>query len=460
MSHIIQDWRPEDQDFWQKTGRPVARRNLWISIPALLLAFAIWQVWSVAVVNLPNIGFKYTENQLFWLAALPALSGATLRIFYSFMVPVFGGRKWTTISTASLLLPAVGLGFAVQNPDTGYITMMVLALLCGFGGGNFSSSMANISFFYPKAEKGTALGLNAGLGNLGVSAVQFIVPLVITAGVFGALGGEPQTWVKGSETKQIWLQNAGFVWVPFIVLSTLAAWFGMNDLASAKASFKDQAVIFSRKHNWIMCILYLGTFGSFIGFAAGFPLLTKSQFPGTDPVKYAFLGPLVGALARPFGGWLSDKIKSGALITQLVFAGMIIAVLGVISFLPDNGEGGSFWGFFTCFIALFALTGLGNGSTFMQVPVIFLNMHQQFARQGLVSEDQARLDATKEGAAVIGFTAAFAAYGGFFIPKSYGTSIDLTGSVNGALIGFIVFYVLCLALNWWYYARKNAEAKC
>lgn len=460
MAYLIEQWQPEDKDFWQKTGKKIATRNLWISIPALLLAFAIWQVWSVAVVNLPNIGFKYTPNQLFWLAALPALSGATLRIFYSFMVPIFGGRKWTTLSTASLLLPAIGLGFAVQDPNTSYITMMILALLCGFGGGNFSSSMANISFFYPKAEKGTALGLNAGLGNLGVSVVQFIVPLVITAGVFGALGGEAQTWVKGDVSKQMWLQNAGFIWVPFILLSTLAAWFGMNDLASAKASFKEQAIIFRRKHNWIMCILYLGTFGSFIGFAAGFPLLTKSQFPDIDPVKYAFLGPLVGALSRPFGGWLSDKIKSGALITQIVFIGMIIAVLGVISFLPSHGEGGNFWGFFACFIALFALTGLGNGSTFMQVPVIFLNMHQKFAQQGLVSEEQARLNATKEGAAVIGFTAAFAAYGGFFIPKSYGTSIDLTGSVNAALIGFIVFYVLCVVLNWWYYTRKNAEAKC
>ena len=460
MSYILHDWRPEDKNFWQQTGRKIAKRNLWISIPALLLAFAVWQVWSVAVVNLPNIGFKYSENQLFWLAALPALSGATLRIFYSFMVPVFGGRRWTALSTASLLLPAAGLGFAVQNPDTSYITMMILALLCGFGGGNFSSSMANISFFFPKAEKGTALGLNAGLGNLGVSVVQFVVPLIITAGVFGALGGEAQTWVKGDATKQMWLQNAGFVWVPFIIISALAAWFGMNDIDSAKASFKDQAIIFTRKHNWIMCVLYLGTFGSFIGFAAGFPLLIKSQFPAVDPVKYAFLGPLVGALVRPLGGWLSDKIKSGAAITQIVFIGMIVAVCGVLAFLPTDGQGGSFWGFFACFMALFALTGLGNGSTFMQVPVIFLNMHQRFAEQGLVDAEQARLDATKEGAAVIGFTAAFAAYGGFFIPKSYGTSIAVTGSVNAALIAFIVFYVLCGALNWWYYARKGAEAKC
>lgn len=460
MSHLIKHWQPEDPEFWRQTGKKTARRNLWISIPALLLAFAIWQVWSVAVINLPNIGFKFTENQLFWLAALPALSGATLRIFYSFMVPVFGGRKWTAISTASLLLPAVGLGLAVQNPDTSYFTMLVLALLCGFGGGNFSSSMANISFFFPKAEKGTALGLNAGLGNLGVSTVQFVVPLIITMGVFGAFGGEAQTWVKGSETKQIWLQNAGFVWVPFIVLSTLAAWFGMNDLADAKASFKEQSVIFKRKHNWIMCILYLGTFGSFIGFAAGFPLLIKSQFAGVDPVKYAFLGPLVGALTRPLGGIVADKIKSGALVTQVVFVGMIIAVAGVMAFLPEGGEGGSFWGFFVCFLSLFALTGIGNGSTFMQIPVIFLDMHQKFAGQGLVTEEQARLSANKEAAAVVGFTGAFAAYGGFFIPKSYGTSIDLTGSVNAALIGFIAFYVVCALLNWWYYGRRNAEAKC
>ena len=460
MSKVITHWQPEDPQFWQQTGKKIAKRNLWISIPALLLAFAIWQVWSVAVVNLPNIGFTYTENQLFWLAALPALSGATLRIFYSFMVPVFGGRKWTTISTASLLLPAIGLGFAVQNNQTPYGVMVLLALLCGFGGGNFSSSMANISFFFPKAEKGTAMGLNAGLGNLGVSVVQFVVPLIITVGVFGAFGGEAQTWTKGDVTKQLWLQNAGFIWVPLIILSTLAAWFGMNDLADAKASFKEQAIIFKRKHNWMMCIIYLGTFGSFLGFAAGFALLTKSQFTGIDPVKYAFVGPLVSALARPVGGMWADKIQSGAKVTQWVFIGMILSVIGVICFLPSGGQGGHFWGFFACFVALFALTGLGNGSTFMQIPVIFLNLHQKLAEQGLETAEQARLSAAKEGAAVAGFTGAFAAYGGFFIPKSYSLSIDLSGNVMGAFVGFIVFYTICLVLNWWYYARKDAEAKC
>lgn len=459
-SHVLNRWEPENAAFWQQEGRPVARRNLWISIPALLLAFAIWQVWSVAVVNLPNIGFKYSPNQLFWLAALPALSGATLRIFYSFMVPIFGGRLWTTLTTASLLLPALGLGFAVQNPNTSYVTMLILALLCGFGGGNFSSSMANISFFFPKAEKGTALGLNAGLGNLGVSVVQFVVPLVITAGVFGALGGEPQVWVKGEQTKQMWLQNAGFIWVPFIVLSTLAAWFGMNDIASAKASFADQATIFQRKHNWLMCWLYLGTFGSFIGFAAGFPLLIKSQFTGINPTQYAFLGPLVGAVARPFGGWLSDKI-GGAKVTQFVFLGMMAGVVGVLMFLPKGGAGGNFWGFFACFLALFALTGIGNGSTFMQVPAIFSTLHQRWAAgKGDAAQKQALADGNKEAAAVLGFSAALAAYGGFFIPKSYGTSIEMTGGVEAALIAFIIFYATCALINWWFYARKGAEVPC
>ncbi len=460
MSYLIQDWRPEDAEFWRQTGKPIARRNLWISIPALFLAFAIWQVWSVTILNLPNIGFKYTDNQLFWLAALPALSGSTLRVFYSFMVPIFGGRKWTTLTTASLLLPALGIGFAVQNPNTGYFTMVVLALLCGFGGGNFSSSMANISFFFPKAEKGTALGLNAGLGNLGVSAVQFIVPLAITAGLFGVLGGEAQTWAKGDVTKQMWLQNAGFVWVPFILMSTAAAWFGMNDLASAKSSFKEQSVIFSRKHNWLMCILYLGTFGSFLGFSAGFPKLTQTLFPDVNPAQYAFLGPLIGALTRSAGGWVSSKL-GGAKTTQVVFVGMIAGIIGVLMFLPAApGQGGSFWGFFACFMALFALSGLGNASTFVQVPLIFSGMHQKLLAAGKSTPEKAVQDANREAAAVIGFTAAFAGYGGFLIPKSFGTSLDLTGSANAALIGFVSFYVVCAAINWWYYARKNAEAKC
>ena len=458
--YMINTWEPETPSFWQSTGKATAGRNLWISIPALLLAFAVWMVWSVVVVNLPNIGFTYSNNQLFWLTALPGLSGATLRIFYSFMVPIFGGRRWTAISTGSLLIPAIGIGLAVQDVNTGYPTMLILALLCGFGGGNFASSMANISFFYPKASKGFALGMNAGLGNLGVSVVQFVVPLVITFAVFGAWGGDALTWTKGGVSKQMWLQNAGFIWVPFIALSTLLAWFGMNDLASAKASFSEQAVIFKRKHNWLMCWLYTGTFGSFIGYSAAFPLLIKIQFPDVNPLDYAFLGPLVGALARVAGGVISDKL-GGARVTLWSFILMIAAVLGVLHFMPHSGAGGSFGGFFWMFMLLFAGTGIGNASTFRMIPVIFLTEHQRAAAgKGKAAEEQAIVDANKEGAAVLGFTSAVAAYGAFFIPKSYGTSIALTGSPDAALWGFIGFYVSCIAITWWCYARKNAPMPC
>jgi NNP family nitrate/nitrite transporter-like MFS transporter len=458
--YVIASWEPETPSFWKATGRSTAQRNLWISIPALLLAFAVWMVWSVVVVNLPNIGFKYSTNQLFWLTALPGLSGATLRIFYSFMVPIFGGRKWTALSTASLLIPAIGIGFAVQDVNTGYPTMLMLALLCGFGGGNFASSMANISFFYPKAQKGQALGMNAGLGNLGVSVVQFVVPLVITMGIFGGLGGEAQTWVKGAASKTMWLQNAGFIWVPFIAVTTVMAWFGMNDLASAKASFSEQAIIFKRKHNWLMCWLYTGTFGSFIGYSAGFPLLIKTQFPDVNPLDYAFLGPLVGALARVAGGFVADKL-GGARVTLWTFVAMIGAVIGVMNFLPQAGTAGNFNGFFWMFMLLFACTGVGNASTFRMIPVIFMTERQRAAAgQSRAAQDQAIVDANKEGAAVLGFTSAVAAYGAFFIPKSYGTSIALTGGPDAALVCFIAFYASCIAITWWCYARRNAAMPC
>jgi len=458
-STVITRWEPENKDFWDSTGKSIAKRNLILSIPALTLAFAVWMVWSVVVVNLPNVGFKFSTNQLFWLASLPALCGATLRIFYSFAVPIFGGRRWTAISTASLLIPAIGIGFAVQNPETPYEIFITLALLCGFGGGNFASSMSNISFFYPKAQKGTALGLNAGLGNLGVSIVQLVVPLVITAGVFGALGGEPQTVTKAGQQVPMWLQNAGFIWVPFIAVAAIAAWFGMNDLADAKASFADQAVIFKRKHNWLMCWLYLGTFGSFIGYSAGFPLLIKSQFPGVNALSYAWLGPLVGALARPFGGWLADKL-GGARVTFWNFIAMGAGVFLVLNFLPSQGAGGNFYGFLVAFMLLFATSGIGNGSTFRMIPVIFLTERQRAAGNNPADKEQAIKDANKEAAAVLGFSSAVGAYGGFFIPKSYGTSIAATGGPEAALYAFIVFYVTCTLITWWYYSRKNAPMPC
>ncbi|MCJ8169146.1 NarK family nitrate/nitrite MFS transporter [Atopomonas sediminilitoris] len=454
---VIHDWRPEDAHFWAETGKKIATRNLWISIPALLLAFAVWMVWSAVIVRLNSIGFTFSTDQLFWLAALPGLSGATFRIFYSFMVPVFGGRRWTALSTASLLAPCLWMGFAVQDVTTPYSVFVIIALLCGFGGGNFASSMSNISFFYPKAQQGTALGLNAGLGNLGVSVMQFTVPLVITFALFGGVAGTAQQLPDGG---QLWLQNAGFLWVPFIVLVTLAAWFGMNDLSSAKASFSEQAVIFKRKHNWLMCWLYLATFGSFIGFAAGFPMLIKTQFPGIDPLKFAFLGPLVGALVRPVGGWMADKM-GGARVTLWNFVVMIAAVFGVLAFLPQGGEGGNFYGFLGMFMLLFVTTGIGNGSTFRMIPVIFRTHHERAsAGASKEAQEQAMKDAGKESAAVLGFSSAVAAYGAFFIPKSFGTSMALTGGPEMALYVFVGYYVSCILVTWWWYSRKNAEVPC
>ena len=458
--HVLHHWDPENPEFWERTGARIARRNLWISIISLTLSFAIWVLWSVVTVNLDKVGFRFTSNQLFWLTALPALSGATLRVFYSFMVPIFGGRRWTVISTLSLLLPAVGMGIALQDSSTSYSTLLILAALCGLGGGNFSSSMANISFFYPKAKKGTATGLNAGIGNLGVSLAQFVVPLVISSAMVGGLTGDGLPYVEHGVEKMLWLQNAGFVWVPFIVISAILAWFGMNDIADAKASFKDQAIIFRRKHNWLMCWLYVGTFGSFIGFSAGLALLTKSQFPDVNPTQYAFLGPLVGALTRPLGGWISDRLKAGATVTLYTFLLMALAVVGVLFTLPSQGSAGNFPAFLGMFILLFALSGIGNGSTFRMIPVIFLTARSLDAEKTPEAQRQAVVQGNKEASAVLGFSGAVGAYGGFFIPKSFGTSLEATGSVDMALYAFIAFYLSCMVVTWWFYARKGARTPC
>jgi NNP family nitrate/nitrite transporter-like MFS transporter len=455
----LQTWDPEDAAFWQSAGRRVAQRNLWISVPALLLAFAVWMVWSAVVVKLPQVGFSFTENQLFWLTALPGLSGATLRIFYSFLVPILGGRNWTVISTLSLLLPAAGMGLAVQNPNTPYACFVGLALLAGLGGGNFASSMANISFFFPKKSKGTALGINAGLGNLGVSVMQALVPLVITTGALAFVFGGAQPVVAKTGIEQVgqslYLQNAGYIWIPFILIASVAAFFGMNNLATAKASFRDQAVIFRRADNWIMCWLYMGTFGSFIGFSAAFPMLIKTQFAGVNPLAFAFMGPLVGALVRPVGGWLADKF-GGARVTFWNFVAMSFALVGVLLAL----RAGHFGTFLTLFILLFATTGIGNGSTFRMIPIIFLTLHQR--RLGADPGQAAEITrhAGKEAAAVVGFSSAIAAYGMFFIPKLMGFSRTTYGSLQPALLVFLAFYLTCIGITWYCYSRRNAKTPC
>ncbi|KGX87255.1 MFS transporter [Pontibacillus marinus] len=432
-SSRINQWDPENETFWVTEGKRHANRNLTISVIALFLAFAVWQIWSVVAVNLNSVGFNFTNSELFTLAALPGLVGATFRIFFTFMPGIVGGKNWTVISTGALLIPSIGIGFAVQNPETPFVTMAILAALCGIGGGNFSSSMANISPFFPKKLKGTANGLNAGLGNLGVSAVQFITPIALGFGFIGAMTGGSQTLDEG---KTVWIQNAAFIWVIPIILITLIALWGMDNLPGTKQSFKEQSIIFKNKHTWIMTWLYTMCFGSFIGYSAAFPLLINSEFSHVDgAVGLAFLGPLLGAGIRPVGGWLSDKVKSGSLVTFWDIVVMIGATVGVVYFL--NAQ--NFTGFLIMFLILFLTTGIANGSTFRMVPFIFPE---------------------KQSPPVLGFIAAIAAYGAFLIPKVFGWSIDSTGTANLALYIFIIYYVISLFITWFWYSRKNAEIKC
>ena len=458
----IEYWEPEDKAFWKTTGKKVAYRNLVLSIFAEFLGFSVWQVFSAVAAQLPNVGYNFTVNQLFWLAALPGLTGATLRIPYGFAVSIFGGRNWTLVSTVLLLIPSVGLALAIQNPAIPYPVFLILALAAGFGGGNFASSMANIQHFFPQRLKGLALGLNAGGGNLGVSIVQFAVPLVIAAGMFGAWGGASQTAHVNGVEKPLWLQNAALVWVPLILVSLMTTWFFMDNLGVARASLEEQLPALRRKHTWIMSWIYLGTFGSFIGYSAGFPLLIKSQFTGVNPLQYAFLGPLVGSLIRPVGGWLADK-WGGAKVTFWNFIAMSSALSGVIYFLFHKSDPGAFGGFFAMFLVLFFCAGIGNGSTYRMIPIISRTQKMRGlkgAKEGSAVYNEAIRESNKESSTVIGFVGAMAAYGGFFIPKSYGTSIALTGTPLGALFVFLTFYVTCIAATWWFYSRKGAEAPC
>lgn len=457
------DWRPNDPVFWQDKGRAIAIRNLLLSMPALFLSFAVWMVWSMVVVELPRIGFDFSTQQLFWLAAAPGISGGLLRLAYSFAVPIFGGRNWTIFSTATLLLPTLWMAVAVQDPSTHYSVFVVIALLCGFGGGNFSASMANISFFFPKRLQGTALGWNAGIGNLGVGVMQAVVPMVIYGGALAVYGGTPQTYSTTHMTSAIWLQNAGYIWVPFILIATVAAAWGQNNIRGAKASFAGQVVIFRRKHAWILAWLYTGTFGSFIGLAAAFPSLLDTLFPAVEAswaVKWAFLGPLLGALVRPFGGWLSDRI-GGARVTLWNFAVMLAAAVGVLVFIPEGKNAEQLASFFVAFVLLFITTGIGNGSLFHVVPTVFRNLHTRPAEgKGREIRDAAITAGDIEASVALGFTAGIAAFGLFFIPALIAVSINAGGSPRLAFIVFAVFYASCLLATWWWYRRNGAEARC
>ncbi|MGV7093084.1 NarK family nitrate/nitrite MFS transporter [Siccibacter turicensis] len=449
-STLITDWRPEDPAFWQQTGYRVARRNLWISVPSLLLAFCVWMLFSAVAVNLNKVGFNFTTDQLFMLTALPSVSGALLRVPYSFMVPIFGGRRWTAFSTGILIIPCLWLGFAVQDSSTPFSTFIIISLLCGFAGANFASSMANISFFFPKQKQGGALGINGGMGNLGVSVMQLLAPLAISMSIFAAFGGDGVVQENGS---RLYLENAAWIWVPLLAFFTLAAWFGMNDLATSKASIRDQLPVLLRGHLWIMSFLYLATFGSFIGFSAGFAMLAKTQFPQVDILHYAFFGPLFGALARTAGGAISDRL-GGTRVTLVNFVLMALFSALLFTTLPSGDSQGNLIAFFGVFLMLFLTAGLGSGSSFQMISVIFrkLTMDRVKAQGG--TEAQAMREAATDTAAALGFISAIGAIGGFFIPKAFGTSLALTGSPAGAMKVFLVFYVICVVVTWVVYGRK------
>ncbi len=442
------DWNPDDKCFWIENGSHIARRNLLVSIPCLLISFSVWMIFSVVAINLPLAGFNFTTDQLFLLTALPSLSGALGRIPYSFVIPVFGGRRWTAFSTLLLMIPMSWLTIAVQDTTTPYSTFIIISLLCGFGGANFASSMANISLFYPKTQQGKALGLNGGLGNLGVSVMQILVPIVISVNIFSPFG-----LGNKNPDASIWLSNASLIWIPVIFILSIAAWHFMNDITTPKSSFKEQCTILKQKHLWIMSILYLAAFGSFIGFSAGFAMLAKTQFPDVEIMKYAFIGPLFGALMRPVGGVLSDKL-GGVRVTFVSFCLMATLVATLFSTLPSEISQGSFIYFLVVFMALFSCAGIGSGSTFQMIAVLFRGMMIKRNLQRYDSEAQAIKKSANDTATALGFISAIGAIGGFFIPNAFGLSIALSGTPINAMNAFLLFYVICGLITWFVYGKE------
>jgi NNP family nitrate/nitrite transporter-like MFS transporter len=439
----IPDWRPEDAKFWESTGKYIARRNLIWSMIALHHGFAIWLIWSIVVTRLPQAGFHFTTDQLFQLAAIPGLMGSLARFPYGFAPAIFGGRNWTIIATALLFIPVLSLAYFVTRPETPLWLMLIAAGTAGFGGGTFSGSMANMSFFYPARLKGYGLGMNAGVGNLGVSVVQLLVPLVLSFGVISL-------YLTTPTGEGLYLQNAGLIWIPSLTIAVIGAYLFMNNLSVQSASFKDQSVILKRKQNWVMSYIYIATFGSFIGYSAAFPLLIKTQFPAYS-VGLAFLGPLVGSVIRPVGGIIADKV-GGAKVTFWTLIAMCGCVLGVMYFVSQK----NFAGFLTMFLALFTLTGLGNGSTYMTIPAIFRAQKlSETEGQGETVRALALKAGGLEAGAALGFIGAVGSVGGFLIPRGFGASIAATGGPYLALEIFLAFYITCIWLNWWYYMRKS-----
>lgn len=436
----IDGWNPEDGTLWAAEGRGIARRNLGWSIFAEFLGFIIWQLWSIVVVMLPAAGFALSSSELFWLISVPSLVGATLRFPYTFLVAIVGGRNWTIISAGLLLIPATLLGFVVSDPTTPFWVLLVVAALGGVGGGNFASSMANITYFFPQREKGWALGLNAAGGNLGTSVAQFAVPIVVTIGAGATLN----------------IALAGWMWIPLILVAMVGAWRCMDNLSSAKADLAGSAAALREPHLWLMALLYIGTFGSFIGFASVFPKLISDQFPdlstiqiGQAAVSLAFLGALIGSLARPYGGRLADRF-GGARVTVGALAVMALGALSLVWMMPLH----SFGVFLACFLVLFAATGIGNGSTYRMIPNIFA---ARAAATGAEPGTPASAAFARKGAAALGLISAIGAYGGFVVPQVLNASQLATGAYTAAFYGFVGAYLALIALTVFAYVVPRAS---
>lgn len=437
MATWLKVWEPENPAFWKTTGSKIAWRTLTLTTASLVFSFATWFVMSVLVVRLPAVGFRFDTMQLFWLAAMPGLAGGTLRIVHTFLIPIFGTRLVVGVATLLKLIPCVGLGLAMLNPATPFWMFMLLAFLVGMGGGDFSSYMPSTSLFFPKRLQGAALGLQAGIGNFGVSLAQFVTPWIVGFALFGALAGGPQM-------HNLWLQNAVFWYVPLLLFLGFACLLWLRSVP-VRASFREQLDIFRNKHTWCCTVTYVMTFGSFSGFSAAFPLMIKTIYGGfpnaPDPLKYAFLGPLIGSSTRVLFGFVADRI-GGAILTHIAGLAMIalcaaMVLLGLLT--PGSLE--SFPLFVWCMLGLFFFSGIGNASTFRQYPMVFAHSPRQ-------------------GAQVLGWTGAVAAYGPFVFATLVGSSITRTGSAVPFFIGAAVFYLIAVAINWWFYQRRGAEKPC
>jgi NNP family nitrate/nitrite transporter-like MFS transporter len=429
----IDDWTPEDPDFWAATGRRIAARNLIFSIFAEHVGFAIWSLWSVMVLFMgPKYGISVADK--FLLTSTPTLVGAVFRIPYNLAVAKFGGRNWTIISALLLLIPAT-LAAIVMHPGTSFGTFLAVAAVGGFGGGNFASSMTNINTFYPQSRKGWALGINAGGGNLGVAVIQLVGLLVL--GTAGVLQPRIVLWV----------------FLPLIVLAALGAVFFMDNLSTARNDTKAMREVIRDGHGWVMSLLYIGTFGSFIGYGFAFGLVLQNQFHRT-PVQAAavtFLGPLLGSLSRPLGGWLSDRL-GGARVTFWNF--VLMAVCAGVLVVAGNSKS---LGLYTVgFIALFVFSGIGNGSTYKMIPGIYRAKAHVEIESG-VDETTALLKARRLSGALIGIAGAIGALGGVGINLAFRQSFATAKSGTPAVIGFLVFYAVCFVVTWAVYLRKAPE---